>query len=83
MGYVSKGVEVINILEQSGHEAFFVGGFVRDAILGIKPNDIDIATNALPNVISNIFEVVNNGIKFNSVTIVYDGYKFETKYKKA
>lgn len=78
MGYVSKGVEVINILEQSGHEAFFVGGFVRDAILGIKPNDIDIATNALPNVISNIFEVVNNGIKFNSVTIVYDGYKFET-----
>ena len=78
MGYKAKGVEVINLLEQSGHEAFFVGGFVRDYLLNLPPNDIDIATNALPNQIANIFEVVNNGIKFNSVTVVYEGYSFET-----
>lgn len=78
MEYINKGVEVINILEQSGHEAFFVGGFVRDYILGLTPNDIDIATNALPNQIANIFAVVNSGIKFNSVTINYEGYSFET-----
>ena len=78
MEYAKKGVEVIKLLEQSGHEAFFVGGFVRDYILGLTPNDIDIATNALPNQIANIFEVVNNGIKFNSVTVIYDGYSFET-----
>ena len=78
MEYIKKGVEVINLLEQSGHEAFFVGGFVRDYVLNLAPNDIDIATNALPNQISNIFEVVNNGIKFNSVTINYDSYSFET-----
>ena len=43
-------------------KAFFVGGFVRDYLLNLPPNDIDIATNALPNQIANIFEVVNNGI---------------------
>lgn len=78
MEYIKTGVEVINLLEQSGHEAFFVGGFVRDYILNLTPNDIDIATNALPNQVSNIFEVVNTGIKFNSVTITYHGYSFET-----
>ena len=56
--YIKKGVEVINILEQCGHEAFFVGGFVRDYVLNLTPNDIDIATNALPNQIANTFEVV-------------------------
>ena len=78
MNYFEVGIEVINLIENSGYEAFFVGGMVRDYILGMKPNDIDIATNALPEQISNLFEVVNTGIKFNSVTIVYKGYTFET-----
>ena len=82
MGYVAKGVELINILNESGHEAFFVGGFVRDYLLGLEPNDIDIATNALPNQIANLFEVVNTGIKYNSVTVIYDGYNYElTTYR--
>lgn len=78
MTYLEAGIEVLKLIEMNGYEAFFVGGFVRDYILKIESNDIDITTNALPNQISNIFKVVNTGIKYNSVTIVYEGYSFET-----
>ena len=78
MTYLEAGLEVLNIIEMNGYEAFFVGGFVRDYILGVDSNDIDITTNALPSQISNMFQVVNTGIKYNSVTIVYEGYSFET-----
>ena len=78
MTYLEAALEVLNLIETHSFQAFFVGGFVRDHILGIEANDIDIATNALPSQIANIFEVVNTGIKFNSVTILYQGYEFET-----
>lgn len=78
MTYLEAGIEVLKLIEMNGYEAFFVGGFVRDYILGIESNDIDITTNALPSEIANIFKVVNTGIKYNSITIVYEGYYFET-----
>ena len=78
MDYLETGIEVLKLIEMNGFEAFFVGGFVRDRLLGAELNDIDIATNALPNQISNIFRVVNTGLKYNSVTIEYNGYSFET-----
>ena len=78
MTYLEAGLEVLNIIEMNGYEAFFVGGFVRDYILGVESNDIDITTNALPSQISKLFTVVNTGIKYNSVTIIYEGYSFET-----
>lgn len=78
MTYLEAGIEVLKLIEMNGYEAFFVGGFVRDHILGVESNDIDITTNALPAQIGNIFKVVNSGIKYNCVTIVYEGYSFET-----
>ena len=82
MTYLEAGIEVLKIIEMNGYEAFFVGGFVRDYILGVDSNDIDITTNALPSQMSNIFKVVNTGIKYNSVTIIYEGYSFEaTTYR--
>ena len=78
MNYLEAGIEVLKLIEFNGYEAYFVGGFVRDFLLGIESNDIDIATNALPTQISNIFKVVNTGIKYNCVTIEYEGYSFET-----
>ena len=78
MNYLEAGIEVLKMIEMNGYEAFFVGGFVRDRLLGLESNDIDIATNALPNQISNIFKVVNTGLKYNCVTIEYEGYSFET-----
>ncbi len=78
MTYLEAGIEVLKLIEDSGYEAFFVGGFVRDYVLGIDSNDIDIATNALPNQIANIFKVVNTCINYNCFTITYEGYSFET-----
>ena len=82
MTYLEAGLEVLKIMEMNGYEAYFVGGFVRDFILKYEPNDIDIATNALPEQLENIFEVIKTGIKYNSITIVYEGYQFEaTTYR--
>ena len=82
MTYLEAGLEVLKLMEMNGYEAYFVGGFVRDFILDYEPNDIDIATNALPEQLSNIFEVIKTGIKYNSITIVYEGYHFEaTTYR--
>ena len=78
MTYLEAGIEVLKLIHMNGYEAFFVGGFVRDNLLGLESNDIDIATNALPSQISNIFKVTNSGIKYNCVTIKYDEYSFET-----
>ena len=40
--------DVINFLKRSGYKAYIVGGGVRDLLLGKKPKDFDIATNATP-----------------------------------
>ena len=39
-------LEVLASIEEQGYEAWIVGGFVRDALRGVKPHDADIATNA-------------------------------------
>ena len=39
---------IINTIEKNGHQAYAVGGCVRDTIMGVTPNDWDITTNALP-----------------------------------
>lgn len=83
MTYLEAGIEVIKLLESNGYEAYFVGGFVRDYLLNNECNDIDIATNALPEAITTIFNVQKTGILYNCVTINFEGYKFETTtYRK-
>ena len=38
--------KIVGKLKENGFEAYFVGGCVRDAILGLEPDEIDITTNA-------------------------------------
>lgn len=47
--------EVIARLQQAGHEAYIVGGAVRDILLGRKPKDYDISTSATPEQIRKVF----------------------------
>lgn len=47
--------EIIKRLTEQGHEALYVGGMVRDYLLGIEINDIDIATSASPDEMKEIF----------------------------
>ena len=67
VSYLKSGIDVINKIKENGFEAYFVGGFVRDYLLGLDYNDIDIATSALPKELKNFFETVDTGFKFNSV----------------
>ena len=51
----SDAVKVIHRLQQNGHEAYLVGGCVRDLLIGRTPKDFDIATSALPSEVRAIF----------------------------
>lgn len=56
---------VVERIQEKGHEAFFVGGGVRDLILGRSPKDFDIATSATPVVLKQLFpDSVVVGAKF-------------------
>ena len=41
-------IRVVSTLKQAGHEAYIVGGAVRDLLVGRRPKDFDVATNATP-----------------------------------
>lgn len=41
-------VKVVRRLDRFGHDAYFVGGSIRDILFGVRPKDFDVATSALP-----------------------------------
>lgn len=72
--------EIIKKLMSSGYEAYFVGGCVRDMLLGVEPNDFDITTNALPDEVISVFKDYNTlsvGKKFGTIIVLYEGESFE------
>ena len=75
--------EVIRILESAGHEAVFVGGAVRDYVLGKPANDIDIATSAEPDEVIALFPItVDVGSAHGTVLVVLSGEPIEvTTYR--
>lgn len=72
-------------LEGAGHEAYTVGGCVRDSLLGRLPHDWDICTSADPNAMKACFHgfrVVETGLKHGTLTVILDGQPFEvTSYR--
>lgn len=50
-----NAIDVIKKLKHAGFEAYLVGGCVRDLLLKLKPKDFDVATNAHPNEIKQVF----------------------------
>lgn len=82
---------IIDKIYENDFEAYIVGGCVRDAILGIKPNDYDITTNATPQTIKNIFrdfKCIETGIEHGTISVVIDEeiyeittYRIEGEYK--
>ncbi|MCS6763535.1 MAG: polynucleotide adenylyltransferase PcnB [Candidatus Protistobacter heckmanni] len=50
-----NAVKVTSTLQQAGHQAFIVGGAVRDLLLGIAPKDFDVATSATPEQVTALF----------------------------
>lgn len=70
-------------LQESGYEAYIVGGCVRDALLGREPNDWDITTSALPMDVKRIFvKTVDTGLQHGTVTVLVGGKGYEvTTYR--
>ncbi len=66
-------------LKKAGFIAYFVGGWVRDYLLGMPArSDIDIATSAPPEVTCRLFaKTIPVGMRFASVVVVLDGMSFE------
>jgi poly(A) polymerase len=70
--------EICQELAQAGFTAYFAGGWVRDYILRTPSDDIDIATNALPEEITSIFpDHVLVGAQFGVVLVLFGNYQFE------
>jgi poly(A) polymerase len=51
----SHAIRVTQTLQDAGFKAFIVGGAVRDLLLGVKPKDFDVATNATPEQVKRLF----------------------------
>ena len=71
---------ILNRLKKYGSIGYVVGGCVRDTFLGKTPNDWDIATGLLPDVVKKVFQdyrVIDTGIKHGTVTVVIDDESYE------
>ena len=63
--------EVLNTLRQRGYSAYFVGGCVRDLLLGCEPVDYDVATDATPETVLGIFpDSIAVGAQFGVVLVM-------------
>lgn len=79
-----KVLEALNRIEENGYEAYIVGGYVRDYLLGIESTDIDICTNALVKDLLEIFSDTNaTSNEYGSVKIVTNDSRIDiTTYRK-
>jgi poly(A) polymerase len=69
---------IVRTLRSAGHEAYFVGGCVRDLVLGRQPGDYDIVTSAFPGDVQALFPVTYPvGASFGVVLVVVEGRPFE------
>ncbi|MFD1030851.1 CCA tRNA nucleotidyltransferase [Metaplanococcus flavidus] len=75
---MKTAVEVIRKLKAAGFEAYFVGGAVRDFLLGKTPGDFDVATSAEPDQVKAIFDrTVDTGIQHGTVLVLTGGSGIE------
>ncbi len=71
-------LRAIEALNSAGFEAYAVGGCVRDSLIGISPNDWDIATSAEPEQVKKLFQkTADTGLKHGTVTVLLDNESFE------
>ena len=74
--------QVLGLLNTAGHQAYLVGGCVRNALLGTDVSDVDIATDALPERVTALagaagLKVIPTGIEHGTVTVLVAGIPHE------
>ncbi len=71
-------VEIVRRLQSAGHAAFWVGGCVRDFLLGREPQDFDIATEARPDQVEKLFKkTIAVGRKFGVMVVIEGQQQFQ------
>jgi poly(A) polymerase len=67
-----RALDVVHTLKRAGFEAYVVGGAVRDLLLGLRPKDFDVATNATPEQVKGLFRrAFIIGRRFRIVHVIY------------
>jgi poly(A) polymerase len=67
-----NAIRVVKTLADAGYEAYIVGGAVRDLLVGLRPKDFDVATNATPEQVKGLFRrAFIIGRRFRIVHVVY------------
>ncbi len=78
-------IQAVFLLNDAGHEAYVVGGAVRDMLLGDAPKDHDVTTSATPEEIHTVFKdfrTIDTGIAHGTVTVLIDKHPIEiTTYR--
>jgi poly(A) polymerase len=73
-----SATQIVRRLHDANFEAFWVGGCVRDFLLGRDPGDYDIVTSALPEQVEKLFKrTVAVGRKFGVVVVIEGGHQFQ------
>ncbi|RYX95249.1 MAG: polynucleotide adenylyltransferase PcnB [Comamonadaceae bacterium] len=67
-----RAMDVVQTLKRAGYEAYIVGGAVRDLLVGLRPKDFDVATNATPEQVKSLFRrAFIIGRRFRIVHVIY------------
>jgi len=67
-----RAANVVHTLKEAGHEAYIVGGAVRDLLVGLRPKDFDVATSATPEQVKSLFRrAFIIGRRFRIVHVVF------------
>jgi poly(A) polymerase len=67
-----NAVRVVRTLKEAGHEAYIVGGAVRDLLVGLRPKDFDVATDATPEQVKALFRrAFIIGRRFRLVHVIF------------
>lgn len=74
--------KLFKVFAGRGHKIYFVGGCVRDCLLGLPLKDIDLATTALPSEIikvakENEFKAIKTGIQFGTITLICERVQYQ------
>ena len=78
MNKESLATSICQKLQDNGYVAYFAGGYIRDKLLNIESDDIDIATDATPEDVQKLFsKTIPIGISFGIVMVVIEKHSFE------
>ena len=75
---MAEALAIVRRLREAGHDAFWVGGCVRDLVRGVAPKDFDIVTSARPEEVQALFpRTAPVGARFGVVIVIENGRPYE------